>query len=174
MRYTARGIVVDKSTKNILLIKYIDKNSPSTIEFTEGFWVTPGGGVEKNESFKDALKREIFEETGIENVEIKNCIFSRIAYAKLNNIEQNMYYERYFLVETNEVTINNENITDGEREVIKEYKWWSVDELRHTKEKVFPIGFKNFIDMNIVSYKYPIDITDSTDILKVNDDNINH
>lgn len=167
MRYTARGILVDKITKNILLIKYIDKCSPSTKEFTEGFWVTPGGGVEKNESFKDALKREIFEETGIENAEIKNCIFSRIAYAKLNDIEQSMYYERYFLVETNEVTIDNENITDGEREVIKEYKWWSVDELRHTKEQVFPIGFKNFIDMNIFSYKYPIDITDSTDILKI-------
>jgi len=68
MRYTARGILVDKSTKNILLIKYIDKNSPSTIEFTEGFWVTPGGGVEKNENFEDTLKREILEETGIQNL----------------------------------------------------------------------------------------------------------
>jgi len=167
MRYTARGILVDKSTKNILLIKYIDKNSPSTIEFTEGFWVTPGGGVEKNENFEDTLKREILEETGIQNLEIKNCIFSRIAYVNLNNIEQNMFYERYFLVETDEVIINNENITDGEKEVIKEYKWWSIDELKRTKEVVFPKGFKNFIDVNIFNNEYPIDITDSTDILKI-------
>ena len=28
-------------------------------------WNLPGGGVEKNESFKDAVKREVFEEVGI-------------------------------------------------------------------------------------------------------------
>jgi len=168
MRYTARGILVDKGTKKILLIKYYDNNSPSTIEFSEGFWVMPGGGVENNESFKDALKREIFEETGIKDIAIKNCIFSRIAYANLNCNEQNMYYERYFLVETNEVTINNENITCVERNNIIEYKWWSIDELRNTKQKVFPAGFKDLIDENLCNSKYPIDITDSTDILKIN------
>lgn len=166
MRYTARGILVDKSTENILLIKYIDKESPSTIEFTDGFWVTPGGGVEENESFEAALTREIFEETGIQKLEIKNCIFTRIAYAKIHNNEQNIYYERYYVVETNDATVNNEYVTDREREVIKEYKWWSIDELRGTKDIVFPRGLKDFIDVNIFDNKYPIDLTDSVDLKK--------
>lgn len=128
--------------------------------------MTPGGGVEKNESFKDALKREIFEETGIQDLAIKNCIFSRIAYANLNSDEQNMFYERYFVVETNEMKINDMNITDVEREIIEEYKWWSIDELRCSTEIVFPIGFKDLIDVKLFSNKYPIDITDTTDILR--------
>jgi len=44
---------------------------------TDGFWVLPGGGVKKYETFEEAVKREIYEETGIINVNVKNCVFSR-------------------------------------------------------------------------------------------------
>ena len=33
-------------------------------------WQMPQGGVDKNESFLDAMKRELYEETSIQNIEI--------------------------------------------------------------------------------------------------------
>ncbi len=166
MRFTTRGILIHKSSGNILFIKYLDKISKSTAEFSDGFWVMPGGGVEPSERFEEALKREIFEETGIKNIKIKNCILSRIAYAELSNNKQNIYYERYYLVETDEVEISIKNITDEETKVIKEYKWWSINELKKTKEIIFPLELKNYIDKVITNLNYTIDITDSNDILK--------
>ena len=33
-------------------------------------WQMPQGGVDKNENYLDAMKRELFEETGIKNFQI--------------------------------------------------------------------------------------------------------
>lgn len=75
LRLTARGILINRNTGSVLLIKYLDKHSKSTKEFIDGFWVLPGGGVKKHETFKEAVKREIYEETGITNVNVKKSIF---------------------------------------------------------------------------------------------------
>ena len=166
MRLTARGILINKKTGNILFIKYLDRHSKSTMEFTDGFWVLPGGSVEKHETFQEALKREIYEETGISNIIVKNCVLSRIEHGELRNSEQNFYYERYYLVETEEVKISTINLTNEESEVIKEYKWWSINELKQTKDIVFPLSLKSYVDVALSNPNYSIDITDSDKILK--------
>ena len=166
MRLTARGILINKKTGNVLFIKYLDRHSKSTMEFTDGFWVLPGGSVEKHETFQEALKREIYEETGISNIIIKNCVLSRIEHGELRNSEQNFYYERYYLVETEEVKVSTNNLTNEESEVIKEYKWWSINELKQTKDIVFPLSLKSYVDVALSNPNYSIDITDSNKILK--------
>lgn len=166
MRLTARGILINKNSGNVLFIKYLDRYSKSTMEFTDGFWVLPGGGVEKHETFQDALKREIYEETGITSIIIKNCVLSRIVYGELRNNEQNLYYERYYVVETDEVKISTNNLTNEETEVIKKYKWWSINELKQTKDIVLPLSLKLYVDIALTNPNYPIDITDSDEILK--------
>lgn len=73
LRLTARGIVINRNTGKILLIKYFDKYSKSTKEFIDGFWVLPGGGVKRNETFEEAIKREIYKKMGIISINVKNC-----------------------------------------------------------------------------------------------------
>lgn len=170
MRLTARGILINRNTGGVLLIKYLDKHSKSAKEFTDGFWVLPGGGVEKHETFEEAVKREIYEETGITNVNVKNCVFSRIMHAELRNIDQNLYYERYYVVETDDVEINIDNLTNNEIEVINKYKWWSINELKQTKDVIFPLSLKMHIDAALTNQNCPIDITDSDELLKVSFD----
>lgn len=165
MRLTARAIIFNKKTGKILLINYLNENANSTKEFTKGFWTLPGGGLEDNESFEEGLKREIYEETGLINFELKNCVLSRVVYLDIEKGRQ-AFYERYYLVKTNSEEIKTEGLTDYEINVIKEYKWWSIEEIKETKEVIFPIGLKTVIDKAVKNSEESIDITNSEDILK--------
>lgn len=165
LRLTARAILLNKNTGNILLIKYLDEYSPSTKEFTNGFWVLPGGGLEQYESFEDAIKREIYEETGISEVDVEDCLFTRMMGAELETIGNVLAYERYYLVETSETEINTNNLTDDEVDAIVKYKWWSVDELEETTDIILPPSLKALIGEALRDRGQPIDLTDSGQLL---------
>lgn len=165
MRLTARAIIFNKKTGKILLINYLNEKANSTKEFTKGFWALPGGGLEDNESFEQGLKREIYEETGLINFELKNCVLSRVVYLDIEKGRQ-PFYERYYLVKTGSEEIKTEGLTDYETNVIKEYKWWTIEEIKETKEVIFPVGLKTVIDKALKDSEEPIDITNLEDILK--------
>lgn len=167
MRYAARAILVNKRSKKILLVKYIDHVSKSTQAFCDGFWALPGGGVKSGETFVEALKREVYEETGIEKIDVKNCILSRIAYLDITTIKNKDYYERYYIVETDAITITPKNLTTHETKVIKAYKWWTRQEIKETGEVILPQAFPNFIERIFEIDMTPIDITDEQEILKM-------
>ena len=56
------GIVLLNQENNVFVGKRIDNPSDS--------WQMPQGGIEKNENFLEAAKRELEEETGIKNIKI--------------------------------------------------------------------------------------------------------
>ena len=60
----ARAVVIDQD--NILLCK--------TLDLPVSFYFLPGGHVEHGESASSALIRELSEETGARNVEIKRFL----------------------------------------------------------------------------------------------------
>jgi ADP-ribose pyrophosphatase YjhB (NUDIX family) len=76
--------ILEKEGK-ILLLKRTKPN--------ETYWVFPGGGVEAGENLEDALKREVFEETGLE-VEVRELIHSRIFKFTEDEDEQEEFYFR--------------------------------------------------------------------------------
>ena len=112
-------------------------------------WQMPQGGVDKNESFLDAMKRELNEETSIKNIKVikefdywleyelpKNLI-GKIWKGKFRGQKQKWFITKY-LGEDKEININTKNPE------FMEWKWIKQEQLpelivhfkKHIYEKI--------------------------------------
>ena len=48
------------------------------------------------------------------------------------------FIEEFFVVRTDDINLNDRELTSEERELIAEYRWWTLDELRITREIIPP------------------------------------
>lgn len=152
VRPTARLIVLDNAGR-VLLFQFDD---PRVVEPGEQrkspphrlFWCTPGGGVEAGESFEDAARRELLEETGINDVELGPCVLTREKPLTVSG-KAILFQERYFSVRVAPSTISLDGLAELERDVYRAHRWWSLDELDATSEAVFPEGLADVIRSNL-------------------------
>ena len=97
-------------------------------------WQMPQGGVNKNESLVKAMKRELFEETGIKNIKIEKELDYWLTYNLPKNLigiiwkgkfkgQKQKWFIVRFLGEDNEI-----NLKAGKPEFF-EWKWIEIDEL---------------------------------------------
>ncbi len=68
-RPAARGLVVDPA--NRLLLMQFQTEDAGTL------WLTPGGGIEPGESDEEALRRELWEEVGLESITVGPLVWTR-------------------------------------------------------------------------------------------------
>jgi 8-oxo-dGTP pyrophosphatase MutT (NUDIX family) len=85
-----------------------------------------------------AASRELFEETGIvaKNIGSSPCV--RIFHMEMHDGRLVQAEERFFLVRVESGLIDSDRWTSPERELISDYKWWTVAELAATTDTVFP------------------------------------
>jgi ADP-ribose pyrophosphatase YjhB (NUDIX family) len=131
LRRNARLVVLDGQGR-ILLFRY-ERSQGSG----EHAWCTPGGGVNAGESFEDAARRELWEETGLRDVELGPCVWTRdVEFAMLS--EPVRSDERYYLVRALAHEVDTANMEEFERGFHRGHRWWSAAELAATDELVFP------------------------------------
>jgi 8-oxo-dGTP pyrophosphatase MutT (NUDIX family) len=134
-RPSSRLLVLDADGR-VLLFRFV---------FTRGalagqdYWATPGGALEQGETFAEAARRELFEETGIVTPTVGEPVAEREFILKLASGEQVVAEERFFLVRiADAVTLSQDRWTPGEREHMVEHRWWSAADLRATDNVIFP------------------------------------
>lgn len=133
-RASSRLLVLDPDNR-LLLFRYSYSRGCLA---GQNYWATPGGALEPGESFEDAAKRELFEETGIADATIGVEVARREFEMQLPDGEIVMADERLYLARVTETSLSRENWTTMEQEVMTEYRWWTHEELSKTTETVYP------------------------------------
>jgi 8-oxo-dGTP diphosphatase len=128
MRRAARALVLDESER-ILLVRFREGEA--------AVWLTTGGGVEEGETDEQALRRELAEEAGLEELELGPLVWTRTVRRPLDGGRWDGQSERYYLVrvasfEPAPALSWDELAAEGMTAV----RWWTLAELE-TAEAVF-------------------------------------
>ncbi len=132
-RPSSRLLVLDPANRVLLL--YFHFLTRQRVE--KRFWATPGGGLEGNETFEEAARRELLEETGLSDDLGPQLAVNNVVY-ELPEGETVQAEERFFLVRTAQTNISVVGQSALERDVISEHRWWSIDDLRSSREQIYP------------------------------------
>lgn len=116
--FVFKGIVFNNNHQVL-----IDNRKEKKLESADGKWELPGGKIEFGESPEEAVKREVYEETGY-NVEVKQIVpYSNVSVWEYQNCIQHTIVFSYICKLKDEKHIN---IKD---KGINEYRWINYDEL---------------------------------------------
>lgn len=84
-----------------------------------------------------ALRRELYEELGIQLKSNYRYIYYRNPIYSLKNGEKVQCEERFFLVYSDGEQFVFNHWTESEQKRMRKGKWWSVDEIRQSNEAFF-------------------------------------
>jgi ADP-ribose pyrophosphatase YjhB (NUDIX family) len=121
IRSAARAIVLDPEDR-ILLVRF---------EFPDRtVWATPGGGIDDGESDEAAVRRELSEEAGLEELHLGPLVWTRTHHVAFGAGRWDGQTERFYLVRTPAVE-PAPRLTWAElrAEGVTDVRWWTVGEL---------------------------------------------
>ncbi|MDR6579772.1 NUDIX domain-containing protein [Pseudomonas extremaustralis] len=138
-RLAARLLVISPS--NRLLLFKIQYQAGALAGMS--YWATPGGKLKDEESFEAAAVRELYEETGIEVPSAGRCIAHREFMWQMPDGKHVLAVENFYAVRAGAEQCSCAQWSDREREVVREMRWWSSQELAACREEVFPPDLSN-------------------------------
>lgn len=128
-RYAARVIVFDADDR-VLLFRFTPAGRPP-------LWATAGGELDTGETFAQAARRELLEETGID-ADPGVCVARRESDFVTFAGEPVHAVEEYFVVRVDDLAIDGRGHTETERTVMLEHRWWHRAEIAEAEETIFP------------------------------------
>lgn len=132
-RPSARLLVLDPENR-VLLFRFLFEEGPLA---GQDFWATPGGALEPGEDFRQAAGRELREETGIA-APVGEPLHRRRVHFSTATGERVKADERYFLVRVPDRSVDASGQSPLEARHMAEHRWWSLEELADTSDKIFP------------------------------------
>jgi 8-oxo-dGTP pyrophosphatase MutT (NUDIX family) len=142
LRPAARIIVLDPEGR-ALMFRYDVPGRPP-------FWVTAGGEVDPGESFEEAARRELFEETGITADPGPQIARMTPEFVTVEG-EPVQADERFFLVRVAEARVDTAGHTALEQALMTQHRWFTLAELENWHEAVFPVNLADMIRSHIAT-----------------------
>lgn len=114
------GVLVKNDHDQYLLCK-----KPSGVGPYPGMWLTPGGGLDENESLDECARREVFEETGVTVRNLQRIYFDDFV---TKNWRGNVVHFVAVLY-TADYETGTLGSQPGDDDVMAEIRWFKADEL---------------------------------------------
>ena len=127
-RQAVRVLVLDERDR-LLLFRAVAEDGP--------FWFPPGGGLEAGEDARRAAARELAEETGLRGVELRPEVWRRRNVFTYRGTTYDQR-ERWLLARVPGFEPDTAGMGDVEREDAGTWRWWTVEELGRTGERLVP------------------------------------
>ncbi|HEU4325233.1 MAG TPA: NUDIX domain-containing protein [Roseiflexaceae bacterium] len=137
VRPGVRVLLIDNDNR-VLLFRSAD-------EAGRPFWVPPGGGSEPGETAAQTARRELWEETGLRDVELVAEIGRRQGIASWGGVTYDCR-ERWFLARVPVFLIDTSRFTELEQASIFEHRWWTQDELAATPDRLVPASLARLVE----------------------------
>lgn len=147
-RIAARVLLIGPSDRLLLL-----RGEGGPVAGPARFWFTVGGGLEPGESLTEAARREVAEETGLTDVQFGPAVWYS-EQALIWNGAPALFRETFIVARCASETLSDSAWTELEREMIREWRWWSVAELAATGEVIYPQGLANLLP-GLIAGRYP-------------------
>lgn len=146
-------IILLNSKNEILLISTDDKSITNKDKSYNGkFWQMIGGKIEDDEDVKSAATRELFEETGLtsDDVEFGDIVWKGELTLIMSDIET-LIRQQFVVAKTQVTDVTLKNLTPEEKPVAKSLKWFSTDDIKNSKEIIYPIGLDEYLSELLTS-----------------------
>lgn len=155
IRNTVRLLLLNDNNELLLMrVESFDIATP-TGKRNKRFWCTLGGQIEAGESLHDAALRELFEEAGIKAHEVK---LGPVVW--INELDLVIHgkptslYQQFIVVKTSQHNVSLENATAEEKDVVKELRWFSLEQIKTSTETIFPTSLADDLP-DIIAGKHP-------------------
>ncbi|MFM7348168.1 MAG: NUDIX hydrolase [Erythrobacter sp.] len=136
LRPAARIIVLDPEGRALMFRFDVPGRAP--------FWVTAGGECDPGESFEDAARRELLEETGIAADPGPEIARMTPEFVTVEG-EPVQADERFFLVRVADAQVSTAGHTALEQRLMTQHRWFTLEELESWPEAVFPANLAAMI-----------------------------
>ncbi|MEU4090380.1 NUDIX hydrolase [Streptomyces aureus] len=134
LREAARAVLLD-ADRRVLLLRYAEQG---------GYWATPGGSLEEGGTHAAATLRELNEELGFSPTSVQlGMQLAQRSTEHLVGEREVRQVERYFLAHASPADVHVDHA--AQRDNIQTHRWWTLGELRSTRETVYPAGLADLI-----------------------------
>jgi ADP-ribose pyrophosphatase YjhB (NUDIX family) len=138
VRAGARALLLDPEDR-VLLVRFVNP------ETGEEFWATPGGGIDPGETLEEALRRELREETGLDDVELGPVVWTRREVfrwaGKTLDQSEHIALMRVPAFEPRPQLTAEQLVEEG----VHELRWWTLRELEASDANFVPTRIVRFL-----------------------------
>jgi 8-oxo-dGTP pyrophosphatase MutT (NUDIX family) len=139
-RRAGRVLLLD-AQQRVLLFHGYDPARP-----THGYWFTPGGGLDAEETMAQGAVRELYEETGLllPVERLGPPVFREVTEFPFDG-RQYRQEQEFFVVRVESWRVDTTGFEEVERNSVDSHRWWALDELAATDQRYYPVNLPDLL-----------------------------